>query len=116
MGFAQFAFYSVGSLVIWYALNHVLVRSGQTQLWPVTRYTLVTLPILVVSQVLAYLAYSAGYRAFGDRIWLTQMGWWLISFVVSGLSGYIALGETPTRGTVIGLALMLAGIAVARRF
>ncbi len=116
MGLLAFVAYAAASLALWYGLQHYLVRSAIHELGPVTRYTLVTLPILFVSQVLSYLAYTAGFRAFGDKIWLTQMGWWTISFVVSGVSGYIALRELPTRGTLLGLGLMLLGIFVARRF
>ena len=116
MGLLVFAVYAAASLALWYGLQHYLVRSEVLDLGPIVRYTLVTLPILFVSQVLSYLAYTAGYRAFGDKIWLTQMGWWTISFVVSGVTGYIALRELPTRGTFIGLGLMLLGIFVARRF
>lgn len=116
MGLLVFLASAVTSLALWYGLNHFLVRSGMTALGPVVRYTIVTLPILIVSQVLAYVAYNAGYRAFGDRIWLTQMAWWIISFVVSGITGWIALGELPTRGTIVGLLLMLVGIVIARRF
>jgi drug/metabolite transporter (DMT)-like permease len=116
MGPLIFVAYAAASLALWYGLQHYLVRAEIVTLGPILRYTLVTLPILFVSQVLSYLAYTSGYRAFGDRIWLTQMGWWTISFVVSGISGYIALRELPTRGTLAGLGLMLLGIYVARRF
>lgn len=76
-------------------------------------YGVLMIPFNLIVSYIFYSIYHYGYNHWFHRVWIVQLTMWAASLSVVVIITWLWYGELPSKGTLVGAILLIAGALIS---
>ena len=109
MGLAVLTF----TIINYYQVRHIEDEDAGKSIKAILIYQTKLLPVLIALSMVVAISFNFGKRAFADRVWVPALVYFAFEVIIAAICAYYFFREVPSKGTLVGSILCVAGAVLA---